>query len=80
MLGSKEMSKKTKESKVEPTPNSSICFRHFSEHNYICCFNFVDEVTNEPIMPRLKRDEFSTTAVPSSPCRSSPPVTTLTEV
>ena len=31
-------------------------------------------------MPRLKQDEFSTTAVPSSLCRSSPAVTTLTEV
>jgi len=56
---------KQKRAKWEPTRNSSICSRHFTEDDYIRRFSFVDEVTNKPIMPRLKRDEIGITAVPS---------------
>lgn len=56
---------KQKRAKWEPTRNSSICSRHFTEDDYIRRFSFVDEVTNKPILPRLKRDEIGVTAVPS---------------
>ena len=56
---------KQKRAKWEPTRNSSICSRHFTEDNYIHRFSFVDEVTNKPIVPRLKRNEIGVTAVPS---------------
>lgn len=56
---------KQKRAKWEPTRNSSICSIHFTEDDYIHRFSFIDEVTNKPIMPRLKRDEIGITAVPS---------------
>ena len=56
---------KQKRAKWEPTRNSSICSRHFTKDDYIRRFSFVDEVTNKPILPRLKRDEIGVTAVPS---------------
>ena len=56
---------KQKRAKWEPTRNSSICSRHFTEDDYIHLFSFLDEVTNKPIEPRLKRDEIGITAVPS---------------
>ena len=68
---SKETSKevvdfvKQKRAKWEPTRNSSICSKHFTEEDYIRRFTFVDELTNKPIVPRLKRDEIGVTAVPS---------------
>ena len=56
---------KQKRAKWEPTRNSSICSRHFTEDDHIRRFSFVDEVTNKAIVPRLKHDEISVTAVPS---------------
>ena len=56
---------KQKRAKWEPTRNSSICSKHFTEEDYIRRFTFVDELTNKPIVPRLKRDEIGVTAVPS---------------
>ena len=48
---------KQKRAKWEPTRNSSVCSRHFTENDYVRSFSFVDEVTKKPVMPRLKRDE-----------------------
>ena len=56
---------KQKRAKWEPTRNSSICSKHFTEEDYIRRFTFLDELTNKPIVPRLKRDEIGVTAVPS---------------
>ena len=56
---------KQKRPKWEPTRNSSICSKHFTENDYIRRFTYVDEVTNKPTVPRLKRDELGVTAVPS---------------
>ena len=56
---------KQKRAKWEPTRNSSVCSKHFTEEDYIRRFTFVDELTNKPIVPRLKRDEIGVTAVPS---------------
>ena len=56
---------KQKRAKWEPTRNSSICSRHFTGDDYIRRFSFIDEVTNKPILPRLKRDDIGITAVPS---------------
>jgi len=55
---------KQKRAKWEPTQNSSICSRHFTQ-DYIHRFSFVDKVTNKPFMPRLTRDETGIIAVPS---------------
>ena len=56
---------KQKRAKWEPTRNSSICSKHFTEEDYVRHFTFVDELTEKPIVPRLKRDEIGVTAVPS---------------
>jgi len=56
---------KQKRSKWEPTQNSPICSRHFTQDDYIRRFSLIDEVTNKPFMPRLTRDEIEITAVPS---------------
>ena len=56
---------KQKRAKWEPTRNSSICSRHFTQDQFIRRFSFADEVTKNPILPRLKRDEIGITAVPS---------------
>lgn len=56
---------KQKRAKWETTLNSSICLKHFTEDDYIGCFTYVDEVTNKPIVPMLKRDEIGITTVPS---------------
>ena len=56
---------KQKRAKWEPTQNSSVCSRHFTENDYVCRFSFVDEVTKKPIMPRLKQDEIGINVVPS---------------
>ena len=56
---------KQKRDKWEPTRNSSVCSRHFTENDYVRRFSFVDEVTKKPIMPRLKRDEIGINVVPS---------------
>ena len=56
---------KQKRAKWEPTRDSSICSKHFTEDDYIRRFTFVDEVTNKPIVSILKRDEIDVTAVPS---------------
>jgi len=53
-----------KRERSEPTQNSSICSRHFTQ-DYIHRFSFVDKVTNKPFMPRLTRDETGIIAVPS---------------
>ena len=55
---------KQKRAKWKPTQNSSICSKHFTEKDYIRRFTYVDEVTNKPTVPRLKRDEIGVTAVP----------------
>ena len=47
-----------KASKMGADPNSSICSKHFTEDDYMRRFTFADSLTNKPIMPRLKRDEF----------------------
>ena len=56
---------KQKRAKWEPTRNSSVCSRHFTENDYVRRFSSVDEVTKKPIMPRLKQDEISINVVPS---------------
>ena len=64
---------KQKIAKWEPTRNSSICSRHFTQDDYICCFSFVDEVTNKPFVPRLTRDETGIIAVPSVHAEAATP-------
>ena len=57
---------KQKRAKWEPTRNSSVCSRRFTENDYVQCFSFVDEVTKKPIMPpRLKRGKIGINIVPS---------------
>ena len=56
---------KQKRAKWEPTRNSSVCSKHFTEDDYMRRFKFIDEVTKKPIMPRLKRDEIGISVVPS---------------
>ena len=56
---------KQKRAKWEPIRSSSICSKHFTENDYVRRFNFVDEVTKNPIMPRLKRDEIGISVAPS---------------
>ena len=56
---------KQKRDKWEPTRNSSVCSRHFTENDYVRRFSFVNEVTKKPIMPRLKRDEIGINVAPS---------------
>ena len=48
---------KQKRATREPTRNSLVCSKHFTEDDYMRRFMFIDEVTKRPIMPRLKRDE-----------------------
>ena len=56
---------KQRRAKWEPKRNSSICWRHFTQDDFIRPFSFVDEVTNKPFMLRLTRDETGITAVQS---------------
>lgn len=56
---------KQKRAKWEPTQNSSICSKHFTEDDYMRRFTFADSFTNKLIMPRLKRDEFGINVFPS---------------
>ena len=49
--------------KWQPTRNSLMCSRHFTEDDYIRRFSFDDEVTNKSLTPRLTRDEIGITAV-----------------
>lgn len=85
MLGSKEMSKSglILWNKREQSGAYTEYFNMFETLQWTqlhLLLHLCWQVTNKPIVPRLKRDEISTTAVPSSPCRSSPAITTLTEV
>ncbi|XP_078363789.1 uncharacterized protein LOC144648008 [Oculina patagonica] len=56
---------KEKRAKWNPTPNSSICSKHFTEDAYMRRFTFADSLSNKPIMPRLKRDDLGPTAYPT---------------
>ena len=49
----------------EPTRNSSVCSKHFTENDFVRRFTFVDEVAKKPFLPRLKRDEIGVNVVPS---------------
>jgi len=56
---------KQKRAKWEPTRNSSLCSRHFTEDEFIHCFTFADETSGKPIIPRLKRDELGVNVFPT---------------
>ena len=56
---------KQKWAKWEPTRNSSLCSRHFTEDDFIRRFTFADETSGKPIIPRLKRDEFGINVFPT---------------
>ena len=56
---------KQKRAKWEPTRNSSLCSRHFTEDDFIRRFTFADETSGKPIIPRLKRDELGINVFPT---------------
>ena len=56
---------KQKRAKWEPTRNSSLCSRHFTEDDFICHFTFADETSGKPIIPRLKQDELGINVFPT---------------
>ena len=56
---------KQKRAKWEPTRNSSMCSKYFTEGDYIQRFTYVNEETIKPMVTRLKHDEICVTAVPS---------------
>ena len=45
--------------------NSSICSKHFTKDDFIRRSGFVDEVSNKPIIPRLKRDDLGINVMPT---------------
>ena len=51
--------------KWELTRNSSICSKHFTKDDFIRGSGFVDEVSNKPIIPRLKRDDIGINVMPT---------------
>lgn len=56
---------KQKWAKWEPTRNSSLCSRHFTEDDFIRRFTFAEETSGKPIIPRLKRDELGINVFPT---------------
>ena len=56
---------KQKRVKWEPTRNSSLCSRHFTEDDFICRFTIADETSGKPIIPRLKQDELGINVFPT---------------
>ena len=56
---------KQKRAKWEPTRNSSLCSRHFTEDDFMRRFTFADEASNKPIIPRLKQDELGINVFPT---------------
>ena len=67
---------KQKRAKWEPTRNSSLCSRHFTEDDFIRRFTFADETSGKPIIPRLKRDELGINAVSVTLIQQQPQTST----